>query len=96
MDLKLVLPAPRQRCKAGRQAPGFDPRQQGVPVQVVRGGSYLYAEKCRMRFRPTARIAQEVGLGTSHIGFRTAADSAAGNSPAEDASKKTRQAPRKK
>ena len=82
--------------KQARQAPGFDPRQQGVPVRVVKGGSYLCAENYCMRFRPTARIAQEVGLGTSHIGFRTAADSLTGNAPAEDAGKEARQAPRKK
>ncbi len=62
-------------------SPGFDPNQAGAPVRVVKGGSYLCAENYCMRFRPSARIAQEVGLGTSHIGFRTVADI-----PAEHAS----------
>ena len=56
------------------QGPGFDPYKAGVPVRVVKGGSYLCAQNYCLRFRPSARIAQEVGLGTSHIGFRTVTD----------------------
>jgi len=50
---------------------GNDPRQPGVPVNVVKGGSYLCAENFCVRYRPAARHAQELNLGTSHIGFRT-------------------------
>ncbi|MCG8443667.1 MAG: formylglycine-generating enzyme family protein [Caulobacterales bacterium] len=53
---------------------GFDPRQPGVAVGVVKGGSHLCAENYCVRFRPAARQAQELIFATSHIGFRTAAD----------------------
>lgn len=39
--------------------------------RVIKGGSYLCAENYCLRFRPAAREAQDSGLGTSHIGFRT-------------------------
>ncbi len=42
-----------------------------VPEKVIKGGSYLCAENYCLRFRPAAREAQDTGLGTSHIGFRT-------------------------
>lgn len=50
---------------------GHDPRQPGVPVNVVKGGSFLCAENFCVRYRPAARHPQEYNLGTSHIGFRT-------------------------
>ena len=50
---------------------GFDPRQPGLPVKVIKGGSYLCAENYCMRYRPAARHAQETTLGAAHIGFRT-------------------------
>ncbi len=55
-------------------AEGFDPRQPGLPVRVIKGGSYLCAPNFCMRYRPAARHAQETGLGTNHIGFRTVID----------------------
>ena len=42
-----------------------------APEKVIKGGSYLCAENYCLRFRPAAREAQDTGLGTSHIGFRT-------------------------
>lgn len=51
---------------------GYDPRQPGVPVAVIKGGSYLCAPNYCRRYRPAARFAQETLLGTNHIGFRTA------------------------
>jgi len=39
--------------------------------RVIKGGSYLCAENYCMRYRPAARHAQETGMGTNHIGFRT-------------------------
>lgn len=42
---------------------------------VIKGGSYLCAPNYCMRYRPSARQAQETGLGTNHIGFRLAYDS---------------------
>lgn len=53
---------------------GYDARQPGIPVSVIKGGSFLCAENFCMRYRPAARHAQETGLGTSHIGFRTVKD----------------------
>ena len=52
-------------------AQGYDPRQPGVPVKVIKGGSYLCAENYCRRYRPAARHAQETMLGATHIGFRT-------------------------
>lgn len=56
--------------------PGADPRQPGVPVGVIKGGSYLCAPNYCMRYRPGARQAQDLTLGASHVGFRTVALSA--------------------
>ncbi|MCC3859639.1 formylglycine-generating enzyme family protein [Pseudemcibacter aquimaris] len=53
---------------------GYDPRQPDIPVGVIKGGSYLCAANFCARYRPAARHAQDTGLGTNHIGFRTAAD----------------------
>ncbi len=50
---------------------GYDPRQPGIPVKVIKGGSYLCAKNFCMRYRPAARHAQETTLGAAHIGFRT-------------------------
>lgn len=60
------------RPDAGDQ--GFEPAQPGVPVGVIKGGSYLCAPNYCMRYRPGARHAQDLTLGASHIGFRTARD----------------------
>jgi formylglycine-generating enzyme required for sulfatase activity len=53
--------------------PGEDPRQPGVAVGVIKGGSYLCAPNYCMRYRPGARQAQDLTLGASHVGFRTVA-----------------------
>ena len=50
---------------------GYDPRQPGMPVKVIKGGSYLCAENYCRRYRPAARHPQEATLGAAHIGFRT-------------------------
>ncbi len=39
--------------------------------KVIKGGSFLCAPNYCMRYRPAARHAQDTGLGTDHIGFRT-------------------------
>ena len=52
-------------------ASGFDPRQPGVPVRVIKGGSYLCAKNYCIRYRPAARQPQESTLSAAHIGFRT-------------------------
>lgn len=38
---------------------------------MIKGGSYLCADNYCRRARPAAWQAQELGLGTSHVGFRT-------------------------
>ncbi len=63
------FPVNSQRAPAG--ATGHDPRQPGVPVKVIKGGSYLCAENYCRRYRPAARHPQETTLGAAHIGFRT-------------------------
>lgn len=40
-------------------------------THVIKGGSYLCTPNFCMRYRPTARQAQDYTMGTSHIGFRT-------------------------
>ncbi|MGD2133844.1 MAG: formylglycine-generating enzyme family protein [Maricaulaceae bacterium] len=56
---------------------GFDPRQPSVPVGVIKGGSFLCAPNFCARYRPAARHAQDTGLGTNHIGFRTVGSNSA-------------------
>ena len=50
----------------------YDPANPGLPVRVIKGGSFLCAPNYCMRYRPAARHAQDTGMGTDHIGFRTA------------------------
>lgn len=54
---------------------GYDPQQPGVIVKTLKGGSFLCSDNYCQRFRPAARQAQDTTLASSHIGFRTAADS---------------------
>lgn len=60
--------AENDRNMAG--ANGLDFNQPGIPVAVIKGGSYLCADNFCARFRPAARQAQDLSLSTSHIGFR--------------------------
>ncbi len=48
---------------------------------TIKGGSYLCAANYCARARTGARQPQEVGLGASHIGFRTARDDTTENTP---------------
>jgi formylglycine-generating enzyme len=41
------------------------------PSVVIKGGSYLCAPNFCACYRPAARQSQELGLGASHLGFRT-------------------------
>lgn len=54
-----------------RHRGGLDPRQPGVEVAVIKGGSFLCSPTHCDRYRPAARQPQERTLGTNHIGFRT-------------------------
>ena len=38
---------------------------------MIKGGSFLCAPNFCARYRPAARQPQELGLGASHLGFRT-------------------------
>lgn len=58
----------------GMESTGYDPMQPNVPVGVIKGGSFLCSPDFCGRYRPAARHAQNTGLGTNHIGFRTVAD----------------------
>lgn len=51
---------------------GYDPQQPGIEVKTLKGGSFLCSDNYCQRFRPAARQAQDITLGSSHIGFRTA------------------------
>ena len=53
---------------------GFDPKQPGIKVGVIKGGSHLCAKSYCYRYRPAARHSQDLTFGTSHIGFRIAKD----------------------
>lgn len=55
-----------------------DPRQPGIPVRVIKGGSYLCASDFCLRYRPTARQAQDIHFSSGHIGFRTVLREASG------------------
>jgi sulfatase modifying factor 1 len=50
----------------------MDPRvpEIRIPRKVLKGGSYLCAPNYCVRYRPAARIAQQVDTGTGHQGFR--------------------------
>lgn len=63
---------------------GFDPRQSGIPSGTIKGGSYLCATSYCYRFRSAARQAQDLALGTSHIGFRVAWDMDGANDAPDD------------
>jgi len=71
----IYYPTHAKEVIAQMPAQGFDPNQQGVPVHVIKGGSYLCAENYCLRYRPEARQPQDLFLASSHIGFRTVADS---------------------
>jgi formylglycine-generating enzyme required for sulfatase activity len=73
--------APRQAAGTDNptgvaEAESFDPNNPGLPSRVLKGGSYLCAANYCMRYRPSARHAQDTGLGTNHVGFRVVYDAA--------------------
>jgi len=57
--------------KDAREA-SYDPRQPGItiPRKVLKGGSFLCAANYCLRYRPAARIGQQIDTGTCHQGFR--------------------------
>lgn len=50
----------------------YDPATTGlkIPRKVMKGGSFLCAPNYCQRYRPAARMAQEVDTSTCHLGFR--------------------------
>lgn len=50
----------------------YDPQQPAIRIsrKVLKGGSFLCAPNYCRRYRPAARIAQQIDTGTCHQGFR--------------------------
>jgi formylglycine-generating enzyme required for sulfatase activity len=44
---------------------------KGSKAQVIKGGSWLCADRFCLRYRPAARQPADGDMGTDHIGFRT-------------------------
>ena len=53
-----------------KSAPGGKDSASGQQ-RIIKGGSFLCAPNYCARYRPAARQAQDTGLGTSHVSFRT-------------------------
>jgi len=58
--------------RGGAAEASHDPRMTNVriPRKVMKGGSYLCAPNYCRRYRPAARMAQEIDTSTCHLGFR--------------------------
>jgi formylglycine-generating enzyme required for sulfatase activity len=58
--------------RGGDAASSTDPRRPGIkiPRKVMKGGSYLCAPNYCRRYRPAARMPQDVDTSTCHLGFR--------------------------
>lgn len=50
---------------------GLDPKSEGIPSRVVRGGSFLCSDTYCRGYRVSARSPGAPDSGASHIGFRT-------------------------
>lgn len=58
------------RNPTGPRTPSSDPRAPGVPLHVVKGGSFLCSDDYCFRYRPPARQPQAADSCTCHLGFR--------------------------
>jgi formylglycine-generating enzyme len=60
------------RAKGEIREKSYDPQSPAIriPRKVLKGGSFLCAANYCMRYRPAARIPQQVDTGTCHQGFR--------------------------
>ena len=58
--------------RGGEQEDSYDPRMPEIriPRKVLKGGLYLCAPNYCLRYRPAARIPQQIDSGTCHQGFR--------------------------
>jgi formylglycine-generating enzyme required for sulfatase activity len=52
-------------------AAGLDPRTEGQPTKVARGGSFLCSDSYCRGYRVSARSPSAPDSGASHLGFRT-------------------------
>lgn len=68
-------PEDRINPKGPGKSSSYDVANGDFPVKVLKGGSYLCSKDYCVRYRPAARHAQDTGLGTGHIGFRTVRNS---------------------
>ena len=57
--------------RGGERDASIDPRTPDLPIprKVMKGGSYLCAPNYCRRYRPAARMAQEIDTSTCHLGF---------------------------
>ena len=60
------------RAKGDAREKSYDPQMPEIriPRKVLKGGSYLCAANYCWRYRPAARIPQQIDTGTCHQGFR--------------------------
>jgi sulfatase modifying factor 1 len=72
-----LQPRPAKACCSGTakgdaREKSYDPQtpEIRIPRKVLKGGSFLCAANYCLRYRPAARIAQQVDTGTCHQGFR--------------------------
>ena len=63
-------PDDRVNPKGPDEGSAYDPFNPAMPSRTVKGGSYLCAPNYCQRYRPAARMAQQVDTGTCHAGFR--------------------------
>jgi sulfatase modifying factor 1 len=60
------------RAKGDGREKSYDPQTPNIqiPRKVLKGGSFLCAANYCLRYRPAARIPQQIDTGTCHQGFR--------------------------
>ena len=68
---RAIRPSRRAIRRGRRMALAARYAGPAAPSVVIKGGSYLCAPNFCARYRPAARQPQELGLGASHLGFRT-------------------------
>jgi len=60
------------RAKGDGREKSYDPQtpEIKIPRKILKGGSFLCAANYCLRYRPAARIPQQIDTGTCHQGFR--------------------------
>ncbi|MGF1624261.1 MAG: formylglycine-generating enzyme family protein [Alphaproteobacteria bacterium] len=65
--------------RGGSREASVDPRDSiGIPRKVMKGGSFLCAPSYCRRYRPAARMSQQIDTATCHLGFRCVVRPASG------------------